>query len=424
MRIKLLLTGNELMNGDIVDSNSAMVAQRFAAHGWTIREKRTIGDDRQLLIETLAAMARDCDLLLVNGGLGPTVDDLTAEALASAAGVPVADHPQALAHLQQWAEQRGLVLNAANRKQALLPAGCDVIPNPVGTAVGFALTLHGCRVLCTPGVPSELERMLDDSIVPTLIARFGAGRTQLHKFGLFGIGESALQQMISDQIPDWPASVELGFRASFPVLELKLASHGADGERDIAQLLPQLEPLLADFRVDGGSLGACVVELLRQRGLHIATAESCTGGLIAAQLTQVAGASEVFDAGVVSYSNAMKQALLGVDAATLARDGAVSEATVLQMARGALQRSGADCVIAISGIAGPGGGSDDKPVGTVWFAWGGSDDLQARCYQVGSASSSRHWIQQYSAAIALDLTRRRLLGLTSEPNYLRSKRRH
>jgi len=421
MRIKLLLTGNELMNGDIVDSNSAMVAQRFAAHGWTIREKRTIGDDRQLLIDTLGAMARDCDVLLVNGGLGPTVDDLTAEALASAAGVAIAEQPQALAHLEQWSTQRGLVLNAANRKQALLPAGCDIIPNPVGTAVGFALDLHGCRVMCTPGVPSELERMLDGSIVPELVQRFGAGQTKLIKIGLFGIGESALQQLISDRIASWPASVELGFRASFPVLELKLASHGADGERAIETLLPQLEPLLAEYRVDGGSLGACVVDLLQRRGLRITTAESCTGGLIASQITTIAGASNVFDAGFVTYSNAMKIDMVGVDAATLERDGAVSKTTVLQMARGALDRSGADLAIAISGIAGPSGGSDDKPVGTVWFAWGGRDDLRTACYELGGRN--RQGIQQYSAAIALDLMRRKLLDIDGEPNYLRTKRR-
>ncbi len=421
MRIKLLLTGNELMNGDIVDSNSALIAQRFAAHGWTIREKRTIGDDRALLIDTLDTMARDCDVLLVNGGLGPTVDDLTAEALAAAAGVAIAEQPQALAHLRHWADTRGLALNAANRKQALLPAGCDVIPNPVGTAVGFALDLHGCRVLCTPGVPSELERMLDGSIVPEMAARFGVGQTKLIRIGLFGLGESALQQLISDHIPSWPASVELGFRASFPVLELKLASHGDDGERAVEALLPKLNALLAEYRVDGGSLGACVVELLKRRGLRITTAESCTGGLIASQLTQVAGASEVFDAGFVTYSNTMKSGMLGVDAATLERDGAVSEATVLQMARGALECSGADLAIAISGIAGPGGGSDDKPVGTVWFAWGGRDDLRAACYELGGRN--RLGIQQYSAAIALDLMRRRLLAIASEPNYLRTRRR-
>ncbi len=421
MRIKLLLTGNELMNGDIVDSNSAMVAQRFAAHGWTIREKRTIGDDRALLVETLGALAHDCDVLLVNGGLGPTVDDLTAEALAAAAGVAIAEHPQALAHLEHWANGRGLALNAANRKQALLPAGCDILPNPVGTAVGFALDLHGCRVLCTPGVPSELARMLDDSIVPELSRRFGSGRTQLARIGLFGIGESTLQQLISDNIPDWPASVELGFRASFPVLELKLASHGDDGEQQVQRLLQRLDPLLAEYRVDGGSLGACVVALLQRRGLHITTAESCTGGLIASQITQIAGASEVFDAGFVTYSNAMKVAMLGVDPATLERDGAVSEATVLQMAHGALDRSGADLAIAISGIAGPGGGSDDKPVGTVWFAWGSRDDLRAACYELGGRN--RQGVQQYSAAIALDLMRRWLLGIDTEPAYIRARRR-
>jgi nicotinamide-nucleotide amidase len=414
MRVNLLLTGNELMAGDIVDSNSALIAQRFAARGWSIREKRTIGDDLELLIHSLRELARDADVLLVNGGLGPTVDDLTAEALAAAARLPLQENPRALAHIESWCRRLNMPLSAANRKQAILPYGCGVIPNTVGTAVGFELVLEGCRVLCTPGVPRELERMLDDCILPALGEQFGAGTLRVHKTATFGIGESALQQRISDCVPDWPASVDLGFRASFPLLELKLATRDAEGEAALERLLPVIEPLLAEFRIER-TLPNTVVQLLGGHGRKLTVAESCTGGLIASLLTQIPGASAAFDAGFVTYSNAMKQAMLGVDAQTLEREGAVSEAVVLQMAAGALRVSGADYAIAVSGIAGPDGGTEEKPVGTVWIAWGDAADLRARRLQLGD---NRAWFQQYTASIGLDLIRRRLLGLDEAPRYL------
>jgi nicotinamide-nucleotide amidase len=417
MRVNLLLTGNELMTGDIVDSNSSMIARRFADCGWTIGEKRTVGDDRELLIESLLALAERSDVLLVNGGLGPTVDDLTAEALAAAARLPLQEHPRALAHVESWCRRLDMPLSEANRKQALLPYGCGIVPNPVGTAVGFEVMLEGCRVICTPGVPRELERMLDDSIVPALQQQFGSGAMRVHKIATFGIGESALQQRISDAVPAWPASVDLGFRASFPLLELKLTTFDAEGDAALAQLLPQIEPLLAEFRIEG-SLAATVLKLLVERGQKLTVAESCTGGLVASMLTQIPGASQAFDAGFVTYSNAMKSAVLGVDPAVLEREGAVSEAVVRQMAEGALRVSGADLAVAVSGIAGPDGGSEEKPVGTVWIAWGGPDSIESHRLQLGS---NRNWFQQLTAGICLDLIRRRLLGLGGHPALGRSR---
>lgn len=416
MIVNLLLTGNELMAGDIVDSNSAKIARALLPLGWTIRRKLTVGDELELLIASLHELARDCDVLLVNGGLGPTVDDLTAEALAKACGVPLAEHPAALAHVEECCRRWNIALNAANRKQALLPAGCEVIANSAGTAVGFAMPLGGCRVLCTPGVPRELETMLAEEILPDLERRFGTGNKQVRRIALFGIGESSLQQRISDAVPDWPLEVELGFRAGFPLLELKLASNDERGHAQADALLTRLQPLLADCRVGEGdaSLAGRVVELLAARGEKLALAESCTGGLIAAQLTQVPGASQVFDAGVVSYGDAIKRDVLGVDAAALAVDGAVSEAVVRQMAAGALRLSGAQHAIAVSGIAGPAGGSPEKPVGTVWVAWGGPNDLQAQRLQV---RWPRLQFQQYVAAMGFDLIRRRLEGITNPPPY-------
>lgn len=421
MRINLLLSGNELMNGDIVDSNSSMIARRLAPHGWTLQRKLTVGDDLELLVESLRLLSHDVDVLLVNGGLGPTVDDRTAEALAIACGVPLSEHPAALVHLQSWCDRRGYLLNQANRKQVLLPAGCDIVNNPIGSAVGFAMQLNGCQVICTPGVPSELAAMLDQAILPALAARYPVSVGALRKFALFGAGESTLQQQISDQIPDWPAEVELGFRASLPMLELKLAAHGAAAATAVERAYQRILPLIADVLIGEGepSVAQRVVTLLSEQNLRLTCAESCTGGMIAALITGVSGASAVFDLGVVSYSNAIKQQLLAVTDEDLAYEGAVSESVALQMAAGALRVSGADLAVAVSGIAGPGGGTPDKPTGTVWIAWGGRDDLQARQFYV---PMERAAFQQYVSTIALDLIRRRLQGIAGEPRYLTRKK--
>lgn len=421
MIVNLLLTGDELMSGDIVDSNSAMIARYLAGDGWNIHKKLTVGDDLEQLVAALQWLASDCDVLLVNGGLGPTVDDLTAEALASACNVPLAEHPDALDHLQEWCGRVGVALNAANRKQALLPRNCSIVANATGSAVGFAMTLGRCQVICTPGVPRELDVMLREEVLPALRTEFAAGTNHVRRLVLFGIGESTLQQRISDTIPDWPADIELGFRAGFPQLDLKLTTRTAAARATVDRLLPRLQPLIADFFIgeDEISLPAYMVQLLSTRRQKIALAESCTGGQMAALLTQVAGASQVFDAGFVTYSNRIKHEVLAVANETLDEVGAVSEEVVLQMAAGALRRSGADYAVAVSGIAGPDGGSAEKPVGTVWIAWGAATDLRARRMQI---SLPRQQFQQYVSHIGLDLIRRIMLGIETEPSYFRGRK--
>ena len=212
-KVQLLLTGNEIMSGDTVDSNSAMIAQRLGDAGIGIYRRVTVGDDVELLKTELADMIASADLVIMNGGLGPTIDDLTAEILAAVADVPLQEHPQAVAHLHQWCDKRNLILNAANLKQAMLPAGATIVDNPVGSAVGFEMLLGTCRVVCTPGVPSELAAMLDDIVAKTTAQlRRPAGRNIL-RLQTFGLGESTAQQIISDSVKDWPPEVELGFRA-------------------------------------------------------------------------------------------------------------------------------------------------------------------------------------------------------------------
>ncbi|MDP5071235.1 MAG: CinA family nicotinamide mononucleotide deamidase-related protein, partial [Congregibacter sp.] len=351
VRVQLLLTGDELMSGDTIDSNSALIARELAGLGLTPCRRVTLGDDRMALTREIAALCADADVLIINGGLGPTIDDLTAAVLAEVACSGLSEHPEALLHLEQWCDRRNLVLNAANRKQAMLPTACTLIANPVGSAVGFTLTVNNCLVLCTPGVPGELRAMLPE-ILETLRGRFGI-TVQKHILRLqtFGIGESSAQQLLTDNHPDWPSEVTLSFRAGAPQLEIKLS---VTHERDLPlrdTCRGWLESLFGDHIIGTGDtrIAGAVIDLARASGLTISGAESCTGGMIASMLTQIAGASDVFPGGFVTYSNALKQSVLGVQASTLENQGAVSEATVKEMVAGALAASGADLAVAVSG---------------------------------------------------------------------------
>lgn len=420
-RVDMLLTGSELMSGDTVDSNSAMVAQRLGELGITLERKVTLGDDLAALVATLREMSAVADILIVNGGLGPTVDDLTAAALAAAAGTDLAEDPEALAHVKAWCDRRQLPLDNANRKQAWLPQGSDILPNAIGSAVGMAFTLGRCRILCTPGVPGELRSMLD-AVLDDIRRRYpDIAPRQVLRLQTFGLGESSAQQQVADALPDWPREVSLGFRAGAPQMEIKLTTASAGDAPLQAKCRAQLETLFGDHIIGEGdaTLAARVVELMSSRGMTISTAESCTGGLVASMLTRVPGSSAAFEAGFVTYSNRMKSDLLGVPAALLQEHGAVSEPVVRAMAEGALVRSRADMAIAVSGIAGPGGGSVDKPAGTVWIAWGTAGALNScgLCWPV-----ERSLFQTMVAAAGLDLIRRQLLGLPPLPRLAEQRR--
>ena len=421
LKVQLLLTGNEIMSGDTVDSNSALIARRLGELAISVYRKVTVGDDVELLQREMAAMADDADLLIVNGGLGPTVDDLTAEVLARVTGVGIEQHPLAVAHLEDWCGRRRLPLNAANLKQALLPAGAAIVDNPIGSAVGFEMMVGHCRVICTPGVPGELAAMLDGIVADLARRSERPPERSILRLQTFGLGESTAQQMISDGIADWPEEVELGFRAGAPQMEIKLSINSASAAPARLHCREQLERLFGDHIIGEGdmTLAARVLELLRERGATLTTAESCTGGLIASMLTRIPGSSDGFHAGFVTYANSIKHAVLGVDEQVLEREGAVSETVVRQMALGAMERSGADYSIAVSGIAGPDGGSADKPVGTVWLAWGSREELHSCCLRW---PVERTLFQTMVAAAGLDMIRRILLGLDTEPRYFSQRR--
>lgn len=422
MTLNLLMTGNELMSGVTVDSNSALIARLLEALNMRVGSKLAIGDDLAQICAEVERLAGLSEVLVVNGGLGPTSDDLSSEALARVAGVPLVENAEALAHLEAWCGRRGLALNAANRKQALLPAGSVLIPNRVGSAVGFRLQHRGCEIVCTPGPPGELRPMLEEHILPWLAERYPLREpVVITRFQLFGIGESSLQELIRSGMPDWPADVELGFRAGAPLLELKVSSFSSRAEDARRGCEERLRAMLEGYIIGMAdtTLPSCLVGLLAARGERVALAESCTGGLIAALLTEVPGASRVFEAGYVVYANRIKERMLGVSHETLERHGAVSEQVVREMAAGALRESGAEYALAVSGIAGPDGATPGKPVGTVWIAWGNAGNIRARELYFPVA---RKLFQTMVAATALDLLRRDLLGIEGDPRYLRERR--
>jgi len=227
MKVSLLLTGNELMSGDTVDSNSAYIAQSLKDLNLVPYIKKVVGDDLDLLADSIQELASVSDVLVINGGLGPTVDDLTALALSNALASPLVRNPDAYAKLDEWAKQRGFVITESNLKQAFMPEVCRIIDNPKGSAVGFRCVHNDCLIMCTPGVPSELKPMVEDHLLP-LIRQHGAIETKSHitRLRIFGITESGLQDTVNEVFPEWPAEVELGFRVQMPVIEVKFTTIG------------------------------------------------------------------------------------------------------------------------------------------------------------------------------------------------------
>ena len=422
LNVQLLMTGNELLSGDIVDSNSAMIAQALKELGIEIKRKVTVSDDIELIAQEIKNISQQADILIINGGLGPTVDDMTAQAIALASDKPLTEHPQALQHIKAWCKKRKSELNSAGLKQTLLPDGCSIIANSVGSAVGMQLTHNNCEIYSTPGVPKELKVMLNEEIVPSLAKKVPSEmKLEVTRLQVYGVGESSLQTLIDDEFPDWPDELELGFRATIPLLEVKLTSRTSTAKALKIHWLEKLKSLLGDHIINEISsrpinLAEQVLTLLREKNQQITTAESCTGGLIASLLTEIPGSSQSFEAGFVTYSNTIKSEILEVEPSIIAQHGAVSEATVLAMAKGALAKAHADIVIAVSGIAGPGGATPDKPVGTVWMAWGSSNKIFSHCFHL---NGGRIYIQQHVAAIGLDLIRRLLINSEEQANYLK-----
>jgi nicotinamide-nucleotide amidase len=426
MQAELLATGDEIRTGTLVDSNTAHIAEHLAASGIHVWRHHCCGDGLEDLVTVLEEIATRSEICVVTGGLGPTTDDRSAEAAAQAAGVPLALDPAALEVVERFFKKAGRPMAASNRKQAELPQGAEFLDNPVGTAPGFTLTISGCRFFFLPGVPYEMKRMLAEQVLPRMEAmRGGDGHCYLSRtLTTFGLPESQVGEAVAALEEHFP-DIDLGLRAKFPVIQVKLYGSGSERsvlEGQLARGVDWVAEQLGHYLIsrEGESLEAVVGQLLRERGATIAVAESCTGGLLAHRLTNVAGSSDYFLLSAVTYANSAKEQVIGVAAETLARHGAVSEATALEMAAGVRQRAGADYALATTGIAGPTGGSDDKPVGTIWIALATprGSIAKRRYFPFGRRLMNK---QMFSMA-ALELLRRELLGLrTADFPYLTGK---
>lgn len=420
-QIKLLMTGDELLLGDIVDTNSTFIAKNLFDIGMKVCEKVTVGDQLSSLVEKISTLSKSADVLIINGGLGPTEDDLTSKALADCLGDNLKEHPAARQHLEFWAEKKRVALTPSNLKQALLPETAEIIANATGSAVGIYCKLNDCHIFCTPGVPSELKVMLNQEVLPMIKACFSQNdSTTVNKFLLFGIGESNAQEILHPLTETLPNSITIGYRAAMPLLELKVLSTSKNEE--LALVNKEITKLFKSHIVAQGfkkapSFSEVLVNLLREKQLKISCAESCTGGLIASMLTSISGSSEIFESGYVTYSNQAKSDLVGVKEETLKTFGAVSEPVVKEMVAGALSRSGSDVAVAVSGIAGPNGGTKEKPVGTVCIGWGDKHNIETHTFIV---NGNRTYFQIMVATRALDLIRRKILDCSELPAYMKT----
>ena len=377
MTVAYLAVGDEILRGETREGNGHALAVRLRRRGLKVGGWRVVADDRQTVVRAAHEMAREHRLLLVSGGLGPTDDDGTRQAIADAAGSPLALDDALAERLARRYRVRGRVFGAANKRQAWIPQGADILVNDGGTAPGFVVAVHGCLVACLPGVPREfaamadahLDRLLAAAEVP-VIAR--AERTMR----VFGITESDLQSRLASL----PGYEQMHVRSlpHFPEIRLALSSRANDEELDAYVASARAALGWRVFSVDPTEpYAAAVVRTLQQIDATVAVAESCTGGLIGDLLTDVAGVSETLKADLVCYANTAKESLLGVPAEVLTRDGAVSEATARAMAEGARRVAGADYGLATTGVAGPSGGTADKPVGTIWIALAGPGGTSA-----------------------------------------------
>lgn len=413
MIAEILSTGDEIRSGSLIDSNSAYIAQMLEAAGVMVQRHHSAGDDDPVLTDMIQDIASRADIAIVTGGLGPTSDDITAETAAKAGGVRLVLNSEAQTQVERFFQRIGRTMTASNAKQAYFPEGAGMIENPIGSAPGFYQRIGKCLLFFLPGVPGEMRKMMKESVLPAIKKMQGddVQESIIHTLSTFGLTESATGEKLS-AFPTVFPDVKLGFRAKFPEIQVKFYLHGPDRhalEEKIALATEWVKHRLGDalFSQTGETMEAVLGRLLTARRTTLAIAESCTGGLISHLMTNVPGSSNYLLYSAVTYANSAKIKILGVSPDTLNQYGAVSEQTVSEMATGVRSAAGSDYGLATSGIAGPDGGSEDKPVGTVWIGLATSTGVAARRFVF--RFKNRDYNKQIFAMTAMDMLRRELI---------------
>jgi len=373
MKISILTVGDEILIGQIVDTNSAWMGQQLNLAGARVVTIISVGDTMEAIHTGLREALDQGDVVLMTGGLGPTKDDITKKALAEYMGVDMVFHQPTFDRIQKMFEVWGRPMNEAHRLQCFMPANAQILPNKMGTAPGMWMEYEGKVIASMPGVPYEMQYLMEHEVLPKMKQQF-PGKPIAHRTILtVGEGESHIAERLEDFEEGLPEGFKLAYLPSIAQVRLRITGSGAD-ETTLHQILDEKAAIIkarfADiiYGYDTETLESALGKMLRERGLKLATAESCTGGYMAHRITSVAGSSDYFVGSVIAYANEVKMQALGVKAETLDTHGAVSEQTVIEMAEGAVKVLPADIAIAISGIAGPSGGSDTKPVGLAWIA--------------------------------------------------------
>ena len=412
MKATIITIGDEILIGQIVDTNSVSIAKHLNAAGIVVREKLSIGDDRTQIVEAVGRAMSASEVTVITGGLGPTKDDITKKTLAEMFRSEMRYDQRVAGHVEKMLAERGIEFNELNRSQAMVPACCTVLFNAHGTAPGMWFERDGHVAVSLPGVPFEMEHLMEDKVMPRLKARFALRQIVHRTMITAGLPESMLAKRIEAWENALPPYLKLAYLPNPGAVRLRLSAYEVEGESVAREIERQFEALrrLIPHNVIGyetATMQELVHRILTGRRQTLATAESCTGGVIASRFTAMPGASAYFLCGVVSYSNEAKIRVLGVDADTIARYGAVSEQVARQMAEGVRRVAGADYAIATTGIAGPTGGSAEKPVGTVWIAVATPAGTVAQCRQCGT---DRGQIIDRASAFAIGLLRDSLNG--------------
>jgi len=418
MTVEIIAVGTEILLGNIVNTNAAYLAEKCAGLGLSCYHQDVVGDNEERLCETIKTALARADILLLSGGLGPTQDDLTKEAAAKVLGKPLYLHEASREAIRLFFEKRGMEITDNNWKQAMVPEGCIVVENPNGTAPGIIMAENGKHVILMPGPPNELIPMFETSIIPYL-SKLQSCVIFSQTVKICGVGESKLKTMVKDLI-EKQTNPTIATYAKTGEVHLRVTARAEDEKEAKKLVKPVVKELKGRFGSsiyttdDAVTLEKSVVDLLLANHLTICTVESCTGGLLAARLINVPGVSEVFKAGYITYSNKAKRRLLGVKKTLLLKHGAVSEQIAKEMARGAALASKADVTVSITGIAGPGGGTEEKPVGLVYMGCSVCGRVTVKKCQF---DGSRAKIRENSVSAALSLMRECILQYYSEVTF-------
>jgi len=418
MIAEILSTGDEILTGALIDSNSAYIASLMVEHGIVSSRISCVGDKADDITAILKDIGNRSDVAVVTGGLGPTEDDLTSECVARAAGVKLVFNEEADRSIKEFFKSRKRLQHLSDGKQAMLPEDSECIPNPVGTAPGFLKKVGRCMVFCLPGVPSEMKHMLSEYVLPRILAfsKTDPRIFLIKKMSLFGLPESVVGEKLKGLSQEFP-EVRLGLRASFPEIQIRLYGSGT-GEDDVRTTIESAGLGVMErvgkwiYSEAGKSMAEEIGKLLGERNATLSIAESCIGGLMSHMLTGVPGSSAYFLFTGVTYSNQSKIEVLGVSSESLDSHGAVSEIVVKEMAEGIRRLSGSTYGLSISGIAGPGGGTEGKPVGTLYIGLASPENVMAHRFELSFGDRSRN--KTIFAMVALEILRRKLLGLSMD----------